>query len=325
MSSLSFEQLYGAMIAGSVPAHTGDVEQSAAYVATDALDTSAVHYHFFHAKGDPRAYYFAVPSKALSSFPNARTPLTAAIPGAPGHLGEGAYVVSADGLSAAALLQNGELRLLVNSQDVIQRHLAELGVPVHEVESLEGGQLTSSRSRGRGAAERLSSVVSKLSIFALGVAVFGWFGLTMANGYVQGKVEDSYRARSQALATVAQQMNFSSPLSQQVSKLHSLGSLALRSGGYIEKFEYRAGATSYELAVPKAAEEAARKNLGGRHESSERDGMVILAFNDGMPAAAAAPATGSDPAAVPSSLAAAKGTAGASAPQTTAQKVAKAS
>ena len=76
---------------------------------------------------------------------------------------------------------------------------------------------------------------------------------------------------------------------------------------------------------PKAAEEAARKNLGGGHESSERDGMVILAFNDGNLTAAAAPATAPVPAAVPSALAGAKVTAGASAPQPTVQKVAKAS
>lgn len=290
MSSLSFEHLYGSMIAGSVPAHAGDVEQSAAYVAADALDAGAVHYHFFHSKGASRAYYFAVPSKALASFPAARTPLTAAIPGSPGHMGEGAYFISADGLAAVALMQHGDLRLMVNSQDIIQRHLAEIGAPVYNVEAFEGGQLSSSRSRGRGSAEKLSSVVSKLSIFALGIGVFAWFGLTMANGYVQGTVEDSYRARAQALAAVAEEMNFHSPLFQQVSKLHSLGTLALQSKGYIERYEYRSGVTSYELAVPAEAEQAARESLGMRHDTFERDGMVILAFNDGKAGATTAPA-----------------------------------
>lgn len=287
MSSLSFESLYGSMIAGSVPVHAGDVEQSVAYAAADALETRAVHYHYFRAKDAPKAYYFAVPSKALASHPGARTPLTAAIPGAPEHRGDGAYLIADGSLAAVAISADGDLRLLMNTRDVIDRHLNEIGIPVHDVSHSVGGELSSSLSRGRRASDQLAGIASKASIFVLGVTVFSAFLLSLANGYLTAKVEDGYRERSQALAKVVEELNFSSPLSQQVYRLHGLAAVAIQGKGWLEKFEYRSGVTSYELGVQRSARIEAMKRLGVGHQAEERGDFVVISYSDSKPAATA--------------------------------------
>ena len=291
MSTHSFD-LYTHMIAGSVPAHAGDVEQSVAYTAADALGTSALHYFFWHGKGEPRAYYIAVPSKHLASNPDARTPLTAAIPGAPGHRGDGAYVVSQDGLSAATLLIDGSLSLITNTRDVIERHLQEIGVPIHELDGNGGGELASAQSRGRRSAEKFSAVASKASAFFIGIGVACTAALMGSTGYLTAKAEDSYLKRAQAIAKAAEDLNFVSPLSQQVHRLHNLATTALGGNGWIEKFDYTNGVTSYEVVVSQEAKDAALKRLEKGHDVIDRDDMVVITYRDGRgaPAAAAAAA-----------------------------------
>lgn len=298
MSTHSFD-LYSSMIAGSVPAHAGDVEQSVAYTAADALGTSALHYFFWHAKGEPRAFYFAVPSKNLASNPDARTPLVAAIPGAPGHRGEGAYVVTQDGLSAAALYIDGSLSLITNTRDVIDRHLMEIGVPVFELDGEGGGELVSARSRGRRAAEKFGAAASKVSVFFIGVSLFCTAALMGTTGYLTGRVEDGYLKRSQAIAKATEDLNFVSPLSQQVHKLHTLAAIALESNGWIEKFDFSNGVTSYELGVSKEAKDAALKRLEKGHEAVDRDGAVIITFTEGRAPAPAAAASAAPAASKP--------------------------
>jgi hypothetical protein len=294
MTPLSFETFYGSMIAGSVPTHAGDVEQSIAYIAIDALQTSAIHYHFAHPKDVGRAFFLAVPSKTLSSTPNPTTPLTAAIPGSPNHQGEGAYIVYADELAAAAVFMNGDLRVFMNTREVLDRHLAEIGATVFDVNGLEGGQLDSVSSRGRRAGEKLSSVVSKVSVFGVGLGVFVSFGLALANGYFEGRVEDQYLARSQALAKVSEEMNFSSPLSQQVSRLHTIATVAIKGDGYIKSFKHAGGITTYEMAVKASYQDEASKRLDKTAAVEIEGGMAVFKFSDGAKAApaAAAPASG---------------------------------
>lgn len=281
MTPVSFETFYGSMIAGSVAAHSGDVEQSVAYLATDALHTSAIHYYFAHPKSAGRAFFVAVPSKSISSVPNPSTPLTAAIPGDKNHQGEGAYIVYADELAAAAIYMNGDLRVVMNTRDVLERHLREIGVNIIDVNGLDGGRLESVASRGRRAGELLSNVVSKLSVFVIGLGVATSFALAIATGYTDGRVSDQYLARAQALAKVSEEMNFSSPLSQQVSRLHTIATVAIKGDGYIRHFEHAGGITTYEVAVKAAYQDEAVQRLDRAAHIDIDDGMAIFKFSDG--------------------------------------------
>jgi len=284
MQTIPFESLYGSMIAGAIPAHKGDLEQSVAYLAEDALNTSAIHYHFVHNKEETKAFYFAVPSKDLASIPYPATPLAAAIPGAAGHLGEGAYVVSSEGLSAAAIYKDGDLRLLFNTSEVMDRYLSETGLTVYEAKEQESGLLSSSRSRGRTVATKLASVTSKISTLVVLACAGTWFTLGVAQAYMSAKVEDAYSARSRALAKVAEDINFNSPLSQQIGRVHSLATVALENKGWIERFELKNGKVAYTVAVAENLKAQALKKLGPGHEESYRDGLVYLTFMDGKPA-----------------------------------------
>ena len=297
MTPLSFETFYGSMIAGSVATHAGDVEQSIAYLAIDALQTSAIHYHFAHPKDTGRAFFFAVPSKSISSTPNPTTPLTAAIPGDKNHQGEGAYIVYADELAAAAIYMNGDLRVVMNTREVLIRHLEEVGAAIIDVNGLEGGKLDSVASRGRRAGEKLATAVSKISVFGVGVGVFVSFVMAVANGYFEGRVEDQYLARSQALAKVSEEMNFSSPLSQQVSRLHTIASVAIKGDGYIRDFKHAGGITTYEVAVKSSYQDEAAKRLDKAAAVEIEGGMAVFKFSDGAksaqaPAAPASAASG---------------------------------
>ncbi|MCX7051077.1 MAG: hypothetical protein NTV91_04420, partial [Proteobacteria bacterium] len=123
----SFEEVFGSMIAGALPLAGVNAEAAVALVSRDILGTEDVHTVSVREPVLKRILYFAVPSKVLTSVPDAALPLTAALPGHPGHRGPGAYVLTQGSRSAAAIFTGTQLRLLFNDRDLIAEAIAEQG------------------------------------------------------------------------------------------------------------------------------------------------------------------------------------------------------
>ncbi len=104
-----FDEMYSTMIAGSVPSHSGDTEQSVLFLAKDILNVSSLHTIVKESKEHRRVFYFAVPSASLHSTIEPRTALVAAIPGHKDHRGDGIYSLPMGLMTAAAIFKEGDL------------------------------------------------------------------------------------------------------------------------------------------------------------------------------------------------------------------------
>jgi hypothetical protein len=167
----SFEEVFGSMIAGSLPLAGVNAEAAVALVARDILGTEDVHTVSVREPVLKRILYFALPSKVLTSVPNVALPLTASLPGHPAHRGPGAYVLTHGNRSAAALFTGTQLRLLFNDRDLIAEAIAEQGLSEFNVNEVQDGYpLTSAyaalQQRVDTTSERVTRIAGVLTLLA---------------------------------------------------------------------------------------------------------------------------------------------------------------
>jgi hypothetical protein len=108
------------LITGHLKAsRTKDVD-AAALAAASVLGCDSVALVCTRAQGE--VWYLACPAADLASHPDAETSLAAALPGAPGHEGEGAYLCDlAGGLKAVVVKHSDNLHCFVGSPAMAER------------------------------------------------------------------------------------------------------------------------------------------------------------------------------------------------------------
>lgn len=305
-------EIYTQMIGGSVPLHAGDALQSVRMVAADLLDTDRIHLLYAEDREFARVHYFALPSKALHSahldLRGLRTPLSAALPGQPGHQGEGVYLVTqesesaGDGFGAAAVYQRGELRLYVNDRTAIHLLLEDLGLPVFDVSLEEGAVFESQRDRFRRFSDHLSQQVGKMSATVLVLCGVGYAGLSAAAAYFQETGDHGMKAQRDSLARAASNLKLTSPLSEQLGRLHALSGVVVKTGGWIDRYQLQGDKESFTLYVPEWTSRESLIEIGpdAKTDLSEKPGLLRVTRDQGQPMASpdliSAPTEGAKPA-----------------------------
>ena len=253
MSSSNFEEVFGQMVAGTLPLAAGDPMSSVALVVRDLLGTDAVH---AVVAADPKArrvHYFAVPSRVLHSTADLSLPLTAAIPGHPAHEGDGIYVMHNAPVSAAAILRGGEMRLIVNEATLVEAVIAESGLPAYDVGALEAGwRLTSRSSEIQRVADRTSALVAKGAGAVAVVAAVAYVSLSASAAWLAAGSELATSPLQQE-AMVRETLNrvqLTSPLTEQLGRLQGLSAVVVRAGGWIDIYQREKGAEHYRVVLP---------------------------------------------------------------------------
>jgi hypothetical protein len=247
----SFEDVFGFMIAGALPLAGVNAEAAVALVARDILGTEDVHTVSVREPVLKRILYFAVPSKALTSVPNAALPLTAALPGHPAHRGPGAYVLTHGNRSAAALFTGTQLRLLFNDRDLIAEAIAEQGLPEFTVNEVQDGYpLTSAyaalQQRVDTTSERVTRIAGVLTLVAGAVLL----GAQFATGYYQSKLDAISDRKEIALQRFTSDLALTSRLAEQIAMVQVVASNTVRTGGWIERYRMEGIREAYEVMVP---------------------------------------------------------------------------
>lgn len=257
---------------GSLPRPAGkaDAEQAVLLAAQEALDTNRVHLLTRHT--DTHLLFLAAPSRELTDGVTT-TPLAAALPGHPGHRGDGCYVVYDGADAAVAILRGDTLRVVVNSTDAIDAVLTAEELPVHDVSTAAPWRLETARGRAQRAggvwAGRLQAVAT---VWALGASV------AAAALFVAAGVRDTAAAQqAQQLQALTAQLQLAQPLAADLAALQQVSALAVQTGGWLERYRHDGKAVSYTLRLPQWVAKATVDALGPevRTEHDRAAGNIV--------------------------------------------------
>lgn len=242
------------IVAGTLPLAGGDPLASVALVVRDLLGTDAVHTVVAADKLARRVHYFAVPSAALHSVSNPSLPLTAALPGHPAHRGDGVYLLHGTGLTAAAVLRAGELRLYVNEPLLVDGIVADSGVPAYEVDALDNGwPLVSRRGEIQRVADRASLFAARGAGALALLAGLAYAGTLAAGAWIESGDTAAGRNPQQQQAVLRdalRSVQLASPLSEQLSRLQAVAATAVRAGGWIDMYQLERGREHFRVVLP---------------------------------------------------------------------------
>jgi hypothetical protein len=228
-----------------------NAEAAVALVARDILGTEDVHTVSVREPVLKRILYFAVPSKVLTSVPNAALPLTAALPGHPAHRGPGAYVLTHGNRSAAALFTGTQLRLLFNDRDLIAEAIAEQGLSEFNVNEVQDGYpLTSAYAALQQRVDTTSERVTRIAGLVTLLAGATLLGAQFATGYHQSKLDAISDRKELALQRFTTDLTLTSRLAEQIAMVQVVASNTVRTGGWIERYRLEGSREAYEVMVP---------------------------------------------------------------------------
>ena len=244
-----FEQIYQEMFAGKVPNHVDDVYQSIVYMATDILRTDKVHIGMF-VSGE-YAYYFAAPSIVFASTLDFSTVLAAAVPGYPGHKGDGAYLISQGKISVAAIIINKNLSLICNDTEKVMEKISDMELEIfYPDESTPPLPVESTRGRFRRLGDKFSrktikttSIVALISFTIAGLA-------SIAETAFTTNLNNANEKNAQELNALVEKIEYSSPLSEQVGQLNKLSATVVRAGGWIDEYKIKGEKETFIVSLP---------------------------------------------------------------------------
>lgn len=272
----SFDEVFGYMIAGSLPLAGVNAEAAVALVARDILGTEDVHTVSVREPVLKRILYFAVPSRVLTSVPNAALPLTAALPGHPGHRGPGAYVLTHGNRSAAALFTGTQLRLLFNDRDIIAEAITEQGLPEFSVDEVQDGYpLTSAYAALQQRVDTTSERVTRIAGVLTLVSGAALLAAQFATGYYQSKLDAISDRKEVALQQFTSDLTLTSRLAEQIAMMQLVASNTVRTGGWIERYRLDGTREAFEVMVPEWVTRDIVQSFGAEARAElAGDGMV---------------------------------------------------
>lgn len=225
----------------------------------DAIGTIAggiLHDHRLHilSNGDSEyIYYYAVPSKWVTHDEQFMTPLAMALPGHPGHRGNGIYVLNTSHARVAVVKRSGEFFLLSeesSATSAIEKVAHDYGLPIHTIEeTVKPWPLESVYSRQRNLIGQVVGKVAKAVGYILGacVALYALFAVTEV--YLERVAKD--KAVTGSAGEVVKQFQYASPLSEQLAHFQQISAAVVRAGGWIEGYIWRPGkGEAFEITLP---------------------------------------------------------------------------
>lgn len=267
-------------VVGIVPASPkGDPFEPMRHDAARCLDDEALQL-VAHRQGD-RIAYIAAPARQFTGFTDAVVcPLSAALPGAPGHRGEGAYLVPriAD-LGSAVFFQNGKLESYAKPLAELERMAAERGLPVYPQHSNKGA-LAWQGDNARAQAEARRTARSLLASLALVLALVAGAHLAALSltGMLAPKLAAHNAQVSAQLAAAAGEMQTALARLEprELVELDSATALALRYDGRLARFETDTQSrVSFRLELPLYAPSEAYAKLGPVAVRKEQGWLVV--------------------------------------------------
>lgn len=231
--------IYTQMIGGAFArGSTVDIHHTVSLIAQDLL--GAEQLHLMTAVSDNWVFYLAVPSRALASAPGFVCPLAAALPDHPDHQGDGAYLLMMAPYAAAVIRRGVEMRYLVGYTHEVTEEIETAGVQTIDVSRTIGRPLRTRSWLYRNLTTKAAALTSKVSLAML----LGSGLVYLASHAVAGYLSAGQATRAQALAAQAnaaiEAAQLSPPLGKQLNRISTLSNAVVRTGGWIDAYQFSA-------------------------------------------------------------------------------------
>ena len=250
MNLSNFEAIYSGMIAGRIPCHKGDVEESVLLIARNILASKEIHLLTQIDSETKYCYYFAQKSSVFSSVPEFTTPLAVAFPDHPEHQGDGVYVLVNGGLSAMVIKYADTFKMVVNSSSVINSEIEDLELPVFNVDSATAVVMQSVSGRQHYLAEKISKRAINWSFFISAIGIVVSVGAHIANTALTTSFENTSEKSTAELNAILSKIEHASPLSSQLAGMQKISATVIRAGGWIDFYELKDGKESFQVSLP---------------------------------------------------------------------------
>lgn len=255
-----FEHCYSGLIAGCLPTHSGNVEQSLLYILQDHFQTK--QFQYVTSQHADHIFYIAQRSDALTNLAEFATPLAAAFPDHPDHRGDGIYQLTNELLSAVIIKKGNSLQAMTHSKALIDAELSVIELPTFDATEASPSVLRSMTSRDRLIADRLSAITTKFSFYAATLFVCIGLASHATSVYFDTKVENSKLKTSEEITDVLTKIEHASPLSEQVARYQQVAATVIRAGGWIDEYQFKDGKESFSVSLPEWVTQDYIKALG---------------------------------------------------------------
>ena len=232
-------------ISGRVKAARGQELQTAAAAAAAVLGTESIA--LIHSSSQDEVWYLATPAADIASHPGGVTPLSAALPGAKDHEGEGAYVSDlAGGLQAVVVKHGDKLHSFVGTPVMAQRFATLEGAKATHVCSGKGmaWQLPAEATKQRDALLKLALTISGLVVALLACGTWLWAARDVSH---QIELRDALRQDHLTAWTTAVKMLEPSGYPKALADLQKAIAQAIKEKGVLVKFEHQDGRSIWIL------------------------------------------------------------------------------
>jgi hypothetical protein len=232
-------------IAGRVPARRGKDAQLAADGAAGVLGTENVA--VIHVRAQGHVWYLAAPASDLASHPNAASVLAAALPGAPGHEGDGAYTTDlANGLQAVVVKQGDKLHSFVGNPAMVQRFAALEGATATHACTGAGVAwwLPVAASLRRMAHLQIGITATGLLVATLSAGVWLWAARDVSH---QAELRDALHKEHQKAWTRAVAALDPPAYPKALADLQKAVNQAVQEKGALVEFDYHDGHATWTL------------------------------------------------------------------------------
>lgn len=241
----------GDLVAGSVTLPSGfDAAEVAWNKASELHDTEKVH--FIHTVTEGRVWLLSIPSSTLANSGAAGTPLAMALPGFPGHKGDGVYVAAMDWGVAAVLLNNGKLTTATGPQDLVADHIRQAELPVYDVEnaSLAPWMPYGLEKQRRREALVVAAMAAGLRSIPVAMMILAAAGLVRAGAAAYSAW--SAKAQSAAMQKTTEMVReaYDVPLSRVFNGFDRMAASVMAAGGHMVSYRYTGGKITWTAVLP---------------------------------------------------------------------------
>lgn len=249
LSPSAQEAIYSSMVAGSFPKTEGSSQQSAYWLAREALDDDRLA--LVSGSSETHVFYLAVPTRAFSNGALRDLALAAAFPNHPEHEGDGAYVLHlGHDVTVAVIINGSDFKILCNEQLAVLEIIEDEGLRQIECDTKMAWPLKSLRLSSEQAADVATKWAGKVSAVVMALSVLVYAASSIASGVIEGRSKDAISVREHGLAAIIGQVALSSPLAERMAKFQQISSVIVRAGGWLKAYSFKNGEESFVVELP---------------------------------------------------------------------------
>ena len=252
------------------PRNASSIE-AAWHAAAVALDTERVR--LVHHEADGGVYFLAADASDFADFPNAITPLAAALPGAEGHKGDGAYFIDlAAGIVGVVLKGPKLLKCFVGDRNQAIQFAGELTQfwPT-ECEAWVGYRQLESRNTNRLAKIAIFAGIGITSIF-IGATIF----ISWKSASLLSKHDDSLMSIHAEQQKIVDELSAHQP--EAFTEYRKVANAISKKGGVLIHIESTGNKSSFDAQFPLWASDL---NTLGQGLTTKIEDNHIIVSRDG--------------------------------------------